>query len=563
MKLGIFHHIFFHVIELSILVLVIIANKNRHQKLQKMQLLIQEINTHITNTNSQPTIYHESLKTIHLNEEKLEDVPLNEMSMSSIDGDDNNYEIQEISPTFEKFTSKKDLQKPFIKIIKQFHEDHKIGKYSMNFKKTNFSGLQVPDFSVNRLLVKEAFGSKILEHNRKFRVEKMDGGTETGANENSRLDQIKIMILAPWRVGGSFFGEFFNRNPNCFYLFEPLTILQDKFGDPNNQPFLVNDRSGEAFERANEILNDFYQKCKLQKLRLDKEDEYNNKEYNCAAFEKYGICNKFRTSVLMRPPFCYTDQSAYLDQPGKYDINQCFTKLFKENNFQGLKLAENLCKEYPIIVSKISRLPSVFHSLSEKNLNSLSKIYVIVRDPRAVFYSRLKHYEHQNQSNNFENKKVSLANQVCKFYQKLISQKESYEAEVSDSQLLQKIVIYRYEDLAANPKDYYNIIYQNHLHIEANKNVEKFLGFQLNRNIYNSFNPFDKTPIERAYDFRNFITWKDFNDIQNDKGCRKVMDYFGYKQVEKSVWDQEKGINRYRAAKTDLFIENLGTYITF
>lgn len=70
-------------------------------------------------------------------------------------------------------------------------------------------------FSVNWTVVNWMSKNEKLMHNTTTIIE-------------SNTGPIKILLVTGHRTGGTFIGELFNKNPNAFYLFEPLGAVQEK-----------------------------------------------------------------------------------------------------------------------------------------------------------------------------------------------------------------------------------------------------------------------------------------------------------------------------------------------
>ena len=75
----------------------------------------------------------------------------------------------------------------------------------------------------------------------------------------------KILIVTEYRSGSSFVAEIFNRNPDAWFLFEPLTMTH--WREPNID-----------YSTQNEILNNFLHGCKMP------DPKYYRKDINCSFY---------------------------------------------------------------------------------------------------------------------------------------------------------------------------------------------------------------------------------------------------------------------------------------
>ena len=73
---------------------------------------------------------------------------------------------------------------------------------------------------------------------------------------SSHNNRKQILIVTEYRSGSSFIGEIFNRNPNIFYLFEPL-IMTTIYNKNKKRLDIVQK------PKQNKLLKEFFQSCKL------------------------------------------------------------------------------------------------------------------------------------------------------------------------------------------------------------------------------------------------------------------------------------------------------------
>ncbi|CAG7640761.1 unnamed protein product [Allacma fusca] len=151
-----------------------------------------------------------------------------------------------------------------------------------------------------------------------------------------------VFILTTWRSGSSFFGEALSSHPAIFYHFEPLMYL--------NMEEVSS--SGKTFEDSFETLENLSH-CEYSKAK------------------KYMNYIQHSWNVLTRN---FKIQSQCMELKEK-----CFDFVFLNTS----------CKIFPVQVFKLTRIRGQAAEELLKRFSN-SKIIYLVRDPRAIYSSRMK-----------------------------------------------------------------------------------------------------------------------------------------------------------------------------
>ncbi|XP_039272457.2 carbohydrate sulfotransferase 1-like [Styela clava] len=196
--------------------------------------------------------------------------------------------------------------------------------------------------------------------------------TQQGVTKQGTSTKFKrkaVVIFSAMRTGSTFFGEFFNRNPEIYYLFEPLHGLSE-MNMANTRKLLLGDL-----------------------LRCDYRIAPKIYSHGCGGWIncKSNICFAARSQFLLRNSKLCSDTS-----------NKC------NEYFDPRKLAK-ICLQSSYTAIKIVRMNSLgeFEELmTEPNIDL--KVIQLVRDPRAVVLSQLKMEHSSNLTEYAEN--------LCTFY---------------------------------------------------------------------------------------------------------------------------------------------------
>ena len=180
------------------------------------------------------------------------------------------------------------------------------------------------------------------------------GQNHAGHPRDSRETRANVMILAYLRSGSSFLGELFNRNPNVFYLFEPLypiaTFLEGKRRFSQLYDAFVRHFLGNIFA------------CSFNKHPF---------------FVNFLAASRFRLKSrgISSPVFC--------------DPRVTSTKMHLCRRIN-TTLQTRLCRSSSHTVVKTIRV-SNWETIDAITETSLTKLIHLVRDPRAIITSRVSH----------------------------------------------------------------------------------------------------------------------------------------------------------------------------
>ncbi|XP_077863281.1 carbohydrate sulfotransferase 1-like [Saccoglossus kowalevskii] len=232
-------------------------------------------------------------------------------------------------------------------------------------------------------------------------------------NATNYLDQSTItrprthvLIVTNRRSGSSFLGQVFNQNPDVFFNFEPLKVLEYAYSYQELQ------------KKSSVFLNNVFG-CNFQKLS------------NLVEFYNKDGFHRSSSQVLSSPPFC--------------NIKHVTKRTAKRCPFIDADLLSKECmSKYKHVAIKIIRLVDI--QTLESLLSDLSinvKIIHLVRDPRAIYNSR----------SNAEKFEKTLTGDHVVTVQSLCRRiKQNYGTGKNQPPWLQdKYMLVRYEDLARNP----------------------------------------------------------------------------------------------------------------
>lgn len=215
------------------------------------------------------------------------------------------WQIQKSRPTVQTKTGHKKLSTPSSRLLSSriVSNPPDFTNYHFNASTRRFSHPEIPNFEVK---------TKSWDTYLKFQMSK-DGVDQIVNNylsatsaANSRqsylsktplgyTQQKKIIILAQHRTGSTFFSNLLNYNPEIFYNFEPLHVMEGlKHEKVTNNPLMwpVDFRPERMFLQ-HLILSDFFKKCEVP-----------TKYKNDWCTEDAGICFRYMNDVLIRSPFC-------------------------------------------------------------------------------------------------------------------------------------------------------------------------------------------------------------------------------------------------------------------
>ena len=300
-----------------------------------------------------------------------------------------------------------------------------------------------------------------------------------------------LIILSPGRGGSSFLGGIFDSSPQTMFLFEPLFVLK-------NTKLLkaeINQYKGNSLN-----LIDAFFKC----------DFSNVPNAILSAFEQEALGGKMKALTALCPnrrcrPFTNT-------------------------------LLSKTCNSYKHTVVKILnwRLPNntiqSFQELFQKDRYDVKVIH-LVRDPRAVVYSRVN--EVQWIKGNYRDPKFRLyVHELCD----LVEQNIRMGLLSSSSWLKDRFKVIRFEDLVANTKSMAQQLYR-FAGIDWSVSVDQWISAhrddtaQINlkgSNLY-SVRPRNATQVINKWKNAPKELIKGVEDL-----CGDLMDLLGYEKLLKS-----------------------------
>ena len=329
---------------------------------------------------------------------------------------------------------------------------------------------------------------------------------------------VRVIIAAHGRSGSSFLGGIFNAHPDFFFIYEPLHKL-NLIVDPQSEDYI--DHSVDA---VNAILT-----CNFE----------NDKYLESLSRPGY---HRASSRSLVSPPFC---KSTYEEA-----INFIENRKWKScNGHIAAAVLNKICQKYPNIASKIllERLvpadlswilyisdprsvqprvqPSLSHvqpamRASDDKIKPPVYVLYIVRDPRAMIYSRIKLgwvYPRENAAFALESGEVDdNVRKVCDTIELNLGAVLRYP---------RRIKLVRYEELVTNPEGMVRGLF-GEMHISPSKEVFRWihnkthgpvqlLAWSLSRNANVSINA-----------WREKIPNKLLEIVE--MRCDRVMRYLGY-----------------------------------
>ncbi|XP_040201138.1 carbohydrate sulfotransferase 1-like [Rana temporaria] len=327
---------------------------------------------------------------------------------------------------------------------------------------------------------------------------------------NTQQSRKHILIFATARSGSSFLGQLFNQNPDVFYLFEPLYLVQYKLA--NRYPAI--DRRS-LLGAYRDLLQNLYD-CDF--YLLENYIKPTPKDHVALSFFRHGASN-----ALCSPPVC--------EQLERLEENICSKKCQRVN----LTLASTACRSYRYMAIKTIRIPEIDHlrTLAEDPRLNL-KIIHLVRDPRAVLASRISTFVDQyrlyqiwNSSGKMpHNLDLNPIKNMCIDYSKSVE-----TAFGRPSWLKGRYMLIRYEDLARDPVKKANEIY-NFIGLEWKDNLTAWIEENTNASVPSNVSKFttNRNSSETAENWRLHLHFNIVQAVQ--ELCNKTLFQFGYQSVD-------------------------------
>ena len=281
-----------------------------------------------------------------------------------------------------------------------------------------------------------------LKTNKNYNIKNKRRNTCNSSNNNSNNNNdkplpSKVIIIAYRRSGSSFIGEMFNRNPQIFYLFEPIHPVE-KIAGMGRYPLLYETMVGHVLDVI----------------------------YTCS-FNKH----PFLVNFLSRSAFRL--KSEVLKGPDLCATNATPQNMSRECKQLNATILRHLChsKDYAVVKTIRTTIKKILKyyqgSTTDPKFHELNLIH-LVRDPRAIISSRLHMFIHEQQ-NNMNNSTVplrddqnltnALRRSVRVASANLCSRIESdlkYGQQANDNQYM----LLRYEDTAMQPLSIYEMVSQ-------------------------------------------------------------------------------------------------------
>ena len=326
-------------------------------------------------------------------------------------------------------------------------------------------------------------------------------GTHDSRGEKSQESHgnANVLIVAYHRSGSSFLGEMFNRDPNVFYLFEPIHTI-DSFLDARRRfPIL--------YDTLIRNLLDTIFKCD---------------------FTKYPLF----VNTLTSSPFRLKSQSLSSKKLCDPRVNSHKMHLCRRIN---ATLLTSICRTRPHTVIKTIRMAH-WENLDflTESWHTSFKVIHLVRDPRGIISSRvswlLEKLPREENSTSRESAAIRFA--VAKYIRIIaVNLCQQMASDIKDwtkrSKFGRPYAMVRYEDVSRKPLAVYNEIFQ-FAGVAQSKDV---IGWLQNNTKSSNFEYYSTTRNSSAvpHMWRRRLTMPLVDEIQNT--CKQVMKVLGYKFV--------------------------------
>lgn len=322
-----------------------------------------------------------------------------------------------------------------------------------------------------------------------------------------KQDRSHLLIISSWRSGSSFTGQLFSQHPDVFYMMEPAWHVWGKMGQNNAEVLhmAVRDLIRSVFHCDMSVFDAYMPPTKT----------------------KSDLFQWEASRALCSPPACYSFN--------RHDIiPQLSCKEFcSKYPFDTIQKA---CKTYNHIVVKEVRffdLKVLCPLLQDPSLNL--KILHLVRDPRAIFQSRVKvtlQLAHDTNvmlrgtKGNKNDTSFRAMKKVCK------SQAEIYETAMFEipSKLQKRYMVVRYEDIVQDPLGKAKEVYEFAKLPFTPILKDWILNMTRGKGHVHNFvvSSRDAQNISRAW--RTALPFESIEKVQSV--CREVMALFGYRMLQ-------------------------------
>lgn len=315
------------------------------------------------------------------------------------------------------------------------------------------------------------------------------------------MSNCNVIIVGYHRSGSSFLGEMFNRNPNAFYIFEPIHTI-DVFLDARRRfPALYD-------TLVRNLLGTIYE-CNFQKHPL---------------FVNTLTASTFRlkSEALMSGGLCDPRVNS-----GKMHLCQRLNATF----------LSQICRSHPHKVIKTIRMVRWENiDFLQHSTHTPAKVIHLVRDPRGIITSRVSWIlerlpQFMNSTSNKASEKMlkAISNYIGNVSKDLCTQMINDIKEwTKRSKHDENFAMVRYEDVSKDPLTAYKKI-SEFTGIAQSQTVIHWLQnntkYSLDTNYYSTTRNATAVP----HMWRSRLTMSFINEIQNH--CGNVMNTLGYKLI--------------------------------
>ena len=191
-----------------------------------------------------------------------------------------------------------------------------------------------------------------------------------------------IVLSAMYRSGSSFLGSIFDKNPDVFYLFEPMTAFQNF--------------ESQAMPAKLEMLGDI-KNCELPFIkRYSQHKEAIRQSSDTKMCLTFGICQWFMNSRMCSGKIC---PGATYD-PSKSHPPQCRRQCPSPAEYtpRQVSMLKKDCKQAKASVVKLIRISELNDLMPLYKSDELDlRVVLLVREPTTMMDSRLRLWESQAQ----------------------------------------------------------------------------------------------------------------------------------------------------------------------
>ncbi|XP_062856999.1 carbohydrate sulfotransferase 6 [Trichomycterus rosablanca] len=339
-------------------------------------------------------------------------------------------------------------------------------------------------------------------------------------------DKVHVLLLSSWRSGSSFLGQVFNQHPSVFYLMEPAWHVWTWLRRPSARSLrmAVRDLMHRVFH------------CDLGVM-----DSYMPPHYNTSHLFMWS-----RSQALCSAPLCPLSQGRQATWN-----KDCETRCSSIS----MNLAGKVCRTYSHVVLKEVRffeLESLYPLLQDPTLDL--RILHLVRDPRAVYRSRMKSVNALEYDSSFvletqkslkpDDQKLVMQ-EVCRSHIRI----HKTATEKAPAFLKGRYKLVRYEDIVEDPLTAIKDIY-DFTGLEMTETLEKWIyRITHGKGMGSAFQITERSATDVSQAWRKSLAFTEVQKVQ--EVCRSAMSLLGYRLVhsedEQKLLDldltQDEGLN--------------------